>query len=64
MNDDGYAAFLAIVVIVFISAVWFSFGKHIGGYDGRDKTVVLCVEKPEQCKERYKFLKLREKLGE
>jgi len=64
MNDDGYAAFLAIVVLVFISAAWFSLGRHFGGYDGRDKTVVLCVEKPEQCKERYKYLKLREKLGE
>jgi hypothetical protein len=64
MNDDGYAAFLAIVVIVLISGAWYTFGRDIGVYEGRDKTVVLCVEKPEQCKERYKYLKLREKLGE
>jgi hypothetical protein len=64
MNDDTWMIFPSILILVLLSGAWYNFGRHIGGYEGRDKTVVLCVEKPEQCKERYEFLKLREKLGE
>ena len=64
MNDDGWWVFPFLLILVLISGAWYNFGRHIGGYEGRDATTISCIEKPEPCKERYKFLKLREKLGE
>jgi hypothetical protein len=39
-------------------------GSYFGAKNATNKTTIECVEKPEKCKQRYEYLKLREKLGE
>jgi hypothetical protein len=40
----------------------------MGAYFARkyaiNETTISCIEKPQDCKERYEFIKLAEKLGE
>ena len=35
-----------------------------GAKNATNQTTIECIETPEKCKQRYAYLKLREKLGE
>jgi hypothetical protein len=35
-----------------------------GAKNATNQTTIECIETPEKCKQRYEYLKLREKLGE
>ena len=58
------ATFFAILILIFSSFGWFNMGFYFGAKTETNETTVECVETPEKCKQRYEYLKLREKLGE
>ena len=67
--DDEQLAALGFTIFAILILIFFAFGfLHIGSYFGAknatNQTTIECIEKPEKCKQRYEYLKLREKLGE
>jgi hypothetical protein len=58
------ATFFAILILIFSSFGWFNMEFYFGEKEATNQTTIECIEKPEKCKERYEYLKLREKLGE
>ena len=68
MNDTEESALFAIFFTIFfliVSAfVFLNMGSYFGAKNATNKTTIECVEKSEKCKQRYEYLKLREKLGE
>ena len=69
MNDDKTLASLSItffVILCIIGSVFgfFIMGSYFGAKTATNETTIECVETPEKCKQRYEYLKLREKLGE
>lgn len=68
MNDPEASTLVIIfsIILVFIlsSFGWFIVGAYSGAKEAKNQTTIECIEKPELCKQRYEYLKLREKLGE
>jgi len=68
MNDKEASAlgfaFGFILILILVSFGFFSMGAYFGAKDATNQTTIECIEKPEKCKQRYEYLKLREKLGE
>jgi len=69
MNDDKTLASLGItffVILCIIGSVFgfLNMGSYFGAKTATNETTIECVETPEKCKQRYEYLKLREKLGE
>ena len=68
MNDPEASAlgagFTIILVFVLFSFGWFNMGSYFGAKEATNETTIECIETPEKCKQRYEYLKLREKLGE
>jgi uncharacterized BrkB/YihY/UPF0761 family membrane protein len=69
MNDDKTLASLGItffVILCIIGSVFgfLNMGSYFGAKEAKNQTTIECIEKPELCKQRYEFIKLREKLGE
>jgi len=53
------------ILILILSAFGFlNMGLYFGAKEATNQTTIECIEKPELCKQRYEFIKLREKLGE
>lgn len=60
-NSDSPVAF---VLIIFGLPLALIFGVIIGSSDvprERDRTILYCIDSPEQCKIEYTYLKLKEK---
>jgi len=53
-----------ILILILSSFGWFIVGAYSGAKEATNQTTIECIEKPELCKQRYEFIKLREKLGE
>jgi len=51
--------YLAFVIAIFIGMV---VGSSISGERGRNGGIILCSEKPKECKTEYNYLKLKEQL--
>ena len=68
MNDPEASAlaatFFAILILIFSAFGFLNMGAYFGAKEATNQTTIECVEKPEKCKQRYEYLKLREKLGE
>jgi len=68
MNDPEASAlgatFFAILLLIFYGFGIFNMGAFYARKETKNQTTIECVEKPEKCKQRYEYLKLREKLGE
>lgn len=68
MNNREATALCVVftITLVFIlsSFGWFYMGFYFGEKEAKNQTTIECIEKPELCKQRYEFIKLREKLGE
>ena len=68
MNDPEASTlsiiFAIILVFILSSFGWFIVGDYSGAKEAKNQTTIECIEKPELCKQRYEYLKLREKLGE
>ena len=56
--------FLFILILIFSSFGFLIMGDYFGAKTATNETTIECVETPEKCKQRYDYLKLREKLGE
>ena len=56
--------FSGILILILSSFGWFIVGAYSGAKEATNQTTIECIEKPELCKQRYEYLKLREKLGE
>ena len=56
--------FTITMVFILSSFGWFIVGAYSGAKEATNQTTIECIEKPELCKQRYEFIKLREKLGE
>ena len=68
MNDPEASALgfvFVFILLLIVSAFGFlNMGAFFGAKEATNQTTIECVEKPEKCKQRYEYLKLREKLGE
>ena len=68
MNDREATVLCVVftITLVFIlsSFGWFIVGAKVVEKEAKNQTTIECIEKPELCKQRYEYLKLREKLGE
>ena len=62
MNNDneflGFILPLALVAVTIFVAVKLS---DIGYEKGVKETAILCIEKPQDCKIKYDYIKLQEK---
>lgn len=56
--------FSGILILILSSFGWFIVGDYSGAKEATNQTTIECIEKPELCKQRYEFIKLRKKLGE
>ena len=56
--------FSGILILILSSFGWFIVGAYSGAKEAKNQTTIECIEKPELCKQRYEFIKLRKKLGE
>jgi hypothetical protein len=68
MIDDDFKT-TTIVFLCFTILLYVIIGPSFDDFDngvekGKNDTVIMCVENPQQCKIQYDYLKLREKLGE
>ena len=61
MRDDTGEAMLIFVIMLSIP-VMYAFGIESGKDMGKNKGIVLCMEKQKECKTTYEYLKLQEKL--
>jgi len=64
-NDSNSASAAAITIILIVVSLTAMFvGSQISAPDqirvGRNQGIMLCSEKPEQCKIEYQYLKLKE----
>jgi hypothetical protein len=62
MSDDDVKA-AALIIMWVLCMSYFIFGPQIGDFDngvekGKNDTVIMCVENPQQCKTIYDYLKL------
>ena len=68
MNDPEASAlvatFFAILTLIVSAFGFLNMGAYFGAKNATTQTTIECIEKPEKCKQRYEYLKLREKLGE
>jgi hypothetical protein len=63
MKDEGLAATF-FVILSLVAFGFLNMGAYFGAKNATNQTTIECIEKPEKCKQRYEYLKLREKLGE
>lgn len=64
MSDDDFNV-AALLLIAFLSMIYVIFGPQFGDFNngvekGKNETVILCVENPQQCKTIYDYLKLED----
>jgi len=68
MDDDAFqflgSIFLLILLVIFSALGFFNMGAYFARKYAINETTISCIEKPQDCKERYEFIKLAEKLGE
>jgi hypothetical protein len=68
MNDKEASAlgfvFFFILVLIGSAFGFLNMGAYFGAKEATNQTTIECIETPEKCKQRYEYLKLREKLGE
>jgi hypothetical protein len=68
MDTDAYqflgSIFLFILLLIFSAFGFFNMGAYFARKYAINETTISCIEKPQECKDRYEYLKLAEKLGE
>jgi hypothetical protein len=68
MDTDEYNTlgfiFLFILLLIFSAFGFFNMGAYFARKYAINETTISCIEKPQECKDRYEYLKLAEKLGE
>ena len=65
-DDDFLFGFVVVIFIIAIFGVGMTVGSGITKQDnitkGRSEGIILCSEKPTDCKTEYDYLKLKEQL--
>ena len=64
MNDDSLIGGILLGVLAALGAVFLvgtTFGFDDGLEKGKNEGIVYCIEKPQECKIQYDYLKLQEK---
>jgi hypothetical protein len=65
-DDDFLFGVIAVIVTIAIFALGMNVGSGITEQDnitkGRSEGIILCSEKPKECKTEYDYLKLKEQL--
>ena len=56
-------SFTAFVVLIMFPLGSFNMGHFYGKKEAKNETTIYCIEKPNECKELYNYIKLSEKLG-
>jgi hypothetical protein len=51
------------ILLIGIPSIFYNLGHFYGKKEGVNETTVSCIEKPNECKELYNYIKLSEKLG-
>jgi hypothetical protein len=57
--DDDMSFPLAVLLILCIVGIFLT-ASSIGYDNGKDKAIKICIEKPQECKIQYDFIKLQE----
>jgi predicted Na+-dependent transporter len=67
MNDDfstGLIGIACVILIPFALVVGIIVGAMSEAPRERDKTIIYCIDNPDQCKIEYTYLKLKETQNE
>jgi hypothetical protein len=59
MNND-YWVFPIFMMATCFGIIVFAFSYSNGKTDGKNEGIVYCIEKPQECKIQYDYLKLQE----
>jgi hypothetical protein len=59
-HNDGWASVIVLFVLVASLMGMFLIADEQGYKKGVNETLVLCMEKPADCKIKYDYLKLQE----
>jgi hypothetical protein len=51
------------LVLIGFPVMFYNLGYSIGKKEAKNETTISCMEKPNECKELYNYIKLSEKLG-
>jgi hypothetical protein len=51
------------LVLIGFPVMFYNMGHFHGKKEAKNKTTISCMEKPNECKELYNYIKLSEKLG-
>jgi len=62
MDDGTWIIFPLFLFQVAWTSMWYNYGNYNGNKESVDKTTIVCIEKPNVCKDRYQYMKLGEKL--
>ena len=66
-TDEFFEALLAslslFLVLIGFPVMFYNMGYFHGKKEAKNETTISCMEKPNECKELYNYIKLSEKLG-
>ena len=65
MSDDDVNVVALLLLVAVLSMIYVIFGPQFGDFNngvekGKNETVIMCVENPQQCKTIYDYLKLEQ----
>jgi hypothetical protein len=68
MGKEDFCEIISIgaslfLVLIGFPVMFYNLGYSIGKKEAKNETTVSCMEKPNECKELYGYIKLSEKLG-
>ena len=58
MDDDRSFLFAGLLTICIFGVLLL--GISLGYDDGKDEAIKICIEKPQECKIQYDYIKLQE----
>ncbi len=61
--DVLLTCFSLFLVLIMFPMMFYYMGNFYGKREAENETTISCMEKPNECKELYNYLKLSEKLG-
>jgi hypothetical protein len=57
------ASLSLFLVLIGFPVMFYNMGHLHGKKEAKNETTISCMEKPNECKELYNYIKLSEKLG-
>jgi hypothetical protein len=59
MNDRDFLVVPVVALLFFVFCISYMTGFNAGEPNGRSGAIIQCVEKPQECKIEYDYLKLK-----